>query len=57
MDGALERHKVLTNCQFAFRKGRSYSTNLLSFYSKVIDVIQERDGWVDGCIPGFKEGF
>ena len=43
----LERHKVLTNSQFGFRKGRSCSTNLLSFYLRVIDVIQERDGWVD----------
>ena len=53
----LERHKVLTNCQFGFRKGRSCFTNLLSFYSRVIDVIQEGDGWVDGVYLDLKKAF
>ncbi len=44
----LERDKVLVNCQFGFRRGRSCSMNLLSFYSRVIDIVQERDRWVDG---------
>ena len=43
----LESSNVLTNCQFGFRRGRSCSSNLLSFYSKVIDAVQERDGWED----------
>ncbi|XP_050692945.1 uncharacterized protein LOC126983856 [Eriocheir sinensis] len=42
-------HNLITNNQYGFRKGRSCVTNLLSFYSRVTDKLQERDGWVD-CI-------
>ena len=45
----LERRELISNKQFGFRKGRSCVTNLLSFYSRVVDKVQERDGWVD-CI-------
>ena len=45
----LENHKIIKDTQFGFRKGRSCVTNLLSFYSRVVDTIQERDGWMD-CI-------
>ena len=38
-----------TGGQFGFRRGKSCITNLLSFYSRVIDVTQEREGWID-CI-------
>ena len=38
---------VITDRQFGFRRGKSCVTNLLSFYSRMIDIIQERDGWVD----------
>ena len=43
----LEDRKLLSDHQFGFRKGRSCVTNLLSFYSRVVDKIQERerDGW------------
>ncbi len=50
----LERDKVLVNCQFGFRRGRSCSMNLLSFYSRVVDIVQERDGWVDGVYLDLK---
>ena len=43
----LEQNNILTNKQFGFREGRSCTTNLISFYSRVIDAVQERDGWVD----------
>ena len=43
----LEQENIITESQFGFRKERSCITNLLSFYSRVIDALQERDGWVD----------
>ena len=43
----LERKKILTNGQFGFWKGRLCATNLLCLHSRVIDVVQERVGWVD----------
>ena len=45
----LEESKVLMDRQFGFRGGGSCVTNLISFYSRVIDIAQERDGYVD-CI-------
>ena len=45
----LEETNTLSSGQFGFRRGRSCITNLLSFYARVIDVTQEREGWVD-CI-------
>ena len=45
----LEEMNIITDRQFGFRGGRSCVTNLISFYSRVVDVIQERDGWAD-CI-------
>ena len=53
----LEDRNVLTRCQFGFRKGGSCSANLLSFYSRVIDVVQERDGWVDGVYLDLEKAF
>ena len=53
----LERNNILTDCQFGFRRGRSCSSNLLSFYSKVIDTVQERDGWVDSVYLDQKKAF
>ena len=35
----LEENEVVSNCQFGFRKGRSCVTNLLSFYTRVIDAV------------------
>lgn len=38
----LEENEVVSKCQFDFRKGRSCVTNLLSFYTRVMDAVQER---------------
>ena len=45
----LEREGIISDRQIGFRAGRSCVTNLLSFYSRVIDITQEKDGWVN-CI-------
>ena len=38
----LQDNKVISNRQFGFKQG-----NLLSFYTWVIEGIEDRDGWVD----------
>ena len=43
----LEHSTALTERQVGFREGRSCVTNLMSFYSRVTDTVQERDGWAD----------
>ena len=53
----LEDNEMLMNCQFGFRKGRSCTTNLLCYYSRVVDIIQERDGWADGIYLDLKKAF
>ena len=53
----LERRELISNKQFGFRKGRSCVTNLLSFYSRVVDKVQERDGWVDCIYLDLKKAF
>ena len=53
----LEDHKLISDSQFGFRKGRSCVTNLLSFYSRVVDILQERDGWVDCVYLDLKKAF
>ncbi len=40
---------MLNERQFGFRKGKACVTNLLCFYSRATDVVQERNGWVD-CV-------
>ena len=40
----LEREGIITDRQFGFRTEKSCVTNLLSFYSRVVDINQERDG-------------
>ncbi len=45
----LEGNNVIVNNQFGFRKGRFCITNLICFYSRVTDIIQEKEGWAD-CI-------
>ncbi len=49
--------KITTEKQFGFRKGRSCVTNLLSFYRRVIDGVQERDEWVDAVYLDLKKTF
>ena len=41
-----EREVIITDRQLGFRTGRSCVTNLLSYYSRVIDIM---DGWAH-CI-------
>ena len=45
--GYLEESYALTAHQFSFRNERSCVTNLLTFYCKATDIIQEMDGWAD----------
>ena len=45
----LEGRMIITTRQFGFKSGSSCVTNLLCFYNRVIDVLQQRDGWID-CI-------
>ena len=53
----LEERGILSDAQFGFREGRSCVTNLLSFYSRVTDVIQEKEGWVDSIFLDMKKAF
>ena len=53
----LESENILNERQFGFRKGKSCVTNLLCFYSRVVDVVQERDGWVDCIYLDLKKAF
>ena len=53
----LEENKVLNPRQFGFRQGRSCTTNLLCFYSRLLDIIQERDGWADCVFLDLKKAF
>ncbi len=48
---------MLTDGQFGFRKGKSCVTNLLSYYDRVSETMQERDGWVDSIYLDFKKAF
>ncbi len=43
----LEKHEIQSERQYGFRKGKSCVTNLLSYYDRVAETMQERDGWVD----------
>ena len=53
----LEDEQILSEKQFGFRKGKSCVSNLLCFYSRVIDILQERDGWVDCVYLDLKKAF
>ena len=53
----LERHELISQKQFGFREGRSCVSNLLSFYTRVSESIQVRDGWVDSIYLDFKKAF
>ena len=39
----LEDNRVISNRQFVFRQGKSCVTNLISFYTRVIEGIDNRD--------------
>ena len=53
----LEKEKIINESQFGFRQGRSCVTNLICFYSRVIDIVQERDGWADCIFLDLKKAF
>ncbi len=53
----LEKENIITDQQFGFREGRSCVSNLLSFYSRVVDVVDQREGWVDCVYLDFKKAF
>ena len=53
----LEEFNVLTEQQFGFREGRSCTSNLISFYTRIADVLQEREGWVDCAYFDLKKAF
>jgi len=53
----LESNKLITDKQFGFRSKRSCVANLLSFYDRVTEVLQEREGWVDCVYLDLKKAF
>ena len=53
----LEGENILNEKQFGFRKGKSCVSNLLCFYSRVTDIVQEREGWVDSVYLDLKKAF
>ena len=53
----LEDGGVYSSSQFGFREGTSTVTNLLSYYDRVSDILQEREGWVDCIYLDIKKAF
>lgn len=53
----LEENRLLSPTQFGFREGSSTVTNLISFYDRVTEILQERDGWVDCVYLDIKKAF
>ena len=53
----LERNEIVSERQFRFRSGSSCVSNLLCFYSRVINIMQERDGWADCAYLDLKKVF
>ena len=48
----LERENILSERQFGFRKARSCVSNLMCYYTRVADILQHREGWVDSIYCG-----
>ena len=48
---------MISGKQFGFRKGRSCVSNLLSYYTRITEKVQERDGWTDSIYLDFKKAF
>ncbi len=57
MGKIFRKQQDINEQQFGFREGRSCVTNLISFYSRVIDIVQERDGWADCVYVDLKKAF
>ena len=53
----LEDDRVISNKQFGFRHEKSCVTNLTCFYARVIEGIENRDGWVDAVYLDIKKAF
>ncbi|XP_069169369.1 uncharacterized protein [Procambarus clarkii] len=53
----LERNDIISDRQYGFRSGRSCVPNLLSFYDRATEILQERDGWVDCIYLDLKKAF
>ena len=53
----LESENILSERQFGFRKGRSCVSNLMCFYSRVTDILQHREGWVDAIYLDLRKAF
>ena len=53
----LEGLGFLSDKQHGFREGRSTVTNLLEFYDRVTDILQEREGWADCVFLDFQKAF
>ena len=53
----LEKQNMFTGKQFGFRQGRSCVSNLLCFYDRITDAIQERKGWADSIYLDFSKAF
>ena len=53
----LEDNGVISSRQFGFRQGKSCATNLLSFYTQVIEGIKNKDGWLDAVYLDIKKAF
>ena len=53
----LETNDMLSKRQFGFRKGRSCVSNLSSFYTRMSEILQKREGWVDSIYLDFKKAF
>ena len=51
----LEDNRVISNRQFGFRQGKSCVTNLISFHTRVIEGIENKDGWVDAVFLDIKK--
>ena len=56
-NGRNTKKNIYTYRPFGFRTGRYCVTSLFSFYSEVINIIKERDGWVDFIHLDLKKTF
>jgi len=52
-----EKHELLAEKQFSFRSGKSFVTNLLSFYGRVSEIMQESERWINSVYLDFKKTF
>ena len=48
---------VICRNQYGFVSGRSTTTNMLSFYGRIVDVVDKREGWVDAVYLDLRKAF